>query len=312
MEKDFKEFKNQLSDEIREFMEELNIDSFDKLMAACALAGIDVKKLEAYNEEHGDDTMPSLEDVRFDDGHPMRLFSDKFMRSIGISDNDESSTYDDYDDDPFLFPENCFIDEPSREYHIRIKLNNAPVPIWRELKLPSNLTLETFAFVVLAAMGWDNSHLHAFRAKGMYYKNTACIKQDRELAGIFGIQNVDDTNDFAISYLLKEVKDRIKFEYDFGDSWEHDIWLKGIRDYEENESPVLKVIKGTGQCPPEDCGGVWGYEDLLEIVRKRKRTEEERERIKWYGMTRYYDPNLFDIELAQKYLDDIWNEATGK
>ncbi|MBE6319147.1 MAG: plasmid pRiA4b ORF-3 family protein [Bacteroidales bacterium] len=118
-----------------------------------------------------------------------------------------------------------------------------------------------------------------------------------------------DANKYPISFLLREKKDRIKYEYDFGDGWEHEVWLKGIREYEPSEQPCLKVVKGVGECPPEDCGGVWGYAELLEILKKKRKSKDDKERLEWYCMDLDYDPDEFDIEYHQDLLDDIWEEA---
>ena len=97
--------------------------------------------------------------------------------------------YTDEEDDDFhsALPEHYILDRDEvQEYHIRIKLNNSPFPIWREIKIPSNLTLEFFAIIIIEAMGWYNEHLHCFRTKEHTYKNTYCIKEDEKLNQMFG------------------------------------------------------------------------------------------------------------------------------
>ena len=163
--------------------------------------------------------------------------------------------------DPFLLPETILFENvPSQAYHLRIKLNNAPVPVWREVEVPSNASLEFFAFVIIEAMGWGNEHLHQFMTKDAIYKNEACIRQDQEMFGSFGSRITTlASDDYPISAIFKEKDDLILFEYDFGDSWYHDIWLKSIREYQSDEMPGIKILKGKGACPPEDSGGVGGY-----------------------------------------------------
>lgn len=118
-----------------------------------------------------------------------------------------------------------------------------------------------------------------------------------------------DTNDYTIAQVLKEKGDRIKYEYDFGDSWEHDLWLKGIREYASEETRRLVVVKGKGACPPEDCGGVWGYAELLGLWQKKRKSAEEKERLEWFLMNKYFDPEEFDSKYAQKSFDELWEIA---
>ena len=93
-------------------------------------------------------------------------------------------------------------------------------------------------------------------------------------------------------------------EYDFGDWWRHDVWVKGIRPYEKGEQQCVKFVKGQGACPPEDCGGVTGYEHLLEILQKKQKDAEEKEELRWYGIRRNYDPDAFDNEYGENVAED--------
>ena len=307
MEKDFVTFYKQLPTKIQQMLDNFGISSFEDMLGLSAMMGVDFDKVNDYYEKNGKDApMPSKEEVALDDDNPIK----GLVQMINRGCQEEDDEYDDEDeDDPFAFPECCFIGDNPKEYHIRIKLKDAPIPVWREVKVPSNITLELFAFVVNDAMGWDNIHLHQFRTKTADFKNTVCIKQDGELFGAFQRVMALDTNKYAISHIFKEKKDRVKYEYDFGDSWEHEIWLKGIRDYEPGEQPCFKVVKGVGQCPPEDCGGVWGYAELLEILQKKRKSADDKERLEWYCMDFGYDPNEFDIEYHQSLLEDLWEGA---
>ena len=118
---------------------------------------------------------------------------------------------------------------------------------------------------------------------------------------------------FTLSDLLTEKGVRMKLDYDYGDSWEHDVWVKGIREYAKGEKPRIFVVSGHGECPPEDCGGVWGYTELLELTHKKKLTKDERERLKWYYMDDRsgFDPEYCDIdyfkEIAESYDDALQN-----
>ena len=100
--------------------------------------------------------------------------------------------------------------------------------------------------------------------------------------------------------------DRLKFEYDFGDSWTHDLWVKGAREYAPDEEPAIKLLKAHGKCPPEDCGGVWGYAELLELNKKKRKTARDRERLEWYDIPKDFDPETCDLEWLQEDVEDLW------
>jgi hypothetical protein len=111
------------------------------------------------------------------------------------------------------------------------------------------------------------------------------------------INNIDYKK-IKISDLLKKEKDKIVYEYDFGDGWEHDVLLEKILPGDEKlKFPVC--LEGKMACPPEDCGGVWGYSDLLEILKQPKH-EEYDSYIEWLGGE--FDPEHFDKEAVNRIL----------
>ena len=305
--KEFMKFREALSPEEQMMLDELGINSFPKLMQLSALMGIDLDKMERYAKEHKDvkpEDVPFEEFMLSDEDNPFAGARDMIFGSDEEDDDDEEEL------DPFELPDECFIGDKCVEYHLRIKLNNAPLPIWREFKVPSNVTLEFLSFIINDLMGWEGVHLHEFKQKDTLYKNTACLKQDADMGFFFSRVETRDTNNYTIADLLKEKGDRIKYEYDFGDSWEHDLWLKGVREYSPEEPRGIVVVKGTGACPPEDCGGVWGYTELLELLKKKRKTADDKERLKWYNLDKRFNPEEFEIEFAQDIMDDLWCYVT--
>jgi hypothetical protein len=114
----------------------------------------------------------------------------------------------------------------------------------------------------------------------------------------WGEMNNIDYKKIKISDLLKKEKEKIVYEYDFGDGWEHDVLLEKILpDNEKLTFPVC--LEGKMACPPEDCGGIWGYSDMLEILKQPKH-EEYDNIIEWLGEE--FDPEHFDIEAVNKIL----------
>ena len=194
-----------------------------------------------------------------------------------------------------------------KEYHVRIKLNNIDLKIWRELKVPSNITLPALAELLLEVMGWMMEHMYQFRFKGEYYCSKEQIKDS-----LFQ-SNDKDFAKVTLSDLLTEKGVRMKLEYDYGDSWEHDVWVKGIREYDEGEKPSITFVNGHGECPPEDCGGVWGYADLLGLTQKKNLTAEERENLEWNEMDSEsgFDPEYCDIDYFKEIAEDYHEALQG-
>ncbi len=158
--------------------------------------------------------------------------------------------------------------------------------------VPSDLLLSDFHKVIQTTMGWTNSHLHQFIKNRTFYAKRMPDDYTWDEMG-----NVDYKK-IKISDLLKKEKERIVYEYDFGDSWEHEIILEKILPFDEkNKHPVC--LTGKNNCPPEDCGGVWGYSDLLEIL-KHPDHEEYEEYLEWTGED--FDPKYFDKDKINKML----------
>lgn len=227
---------------------------------------------------------------------------------------DEEGDYSEDDEESYLLgltlPKHKFIGPMKQEFHIRIKLNNAPVNIWRELVVPSNITLEMLAYVLIDAMGWQHEHLYQYRAKnGVSFLNSRELKQRSDsFLGFLSRTIYMNSEKTSLEQVLQPKGERLKFEYDFGDSWTHDLWVKGARDYAPNEEPVIKLLKAHGECPPEDCGGVWGYDELLELNRKKRKTAEDKERLQWYDIPEGFDPEDCDLEWLQDDVELLWQK----
>jgi len=134
-------------------------------------------------------------------------------------------------------------------------------------------------------MGWTDSHLHQFIAKGEIYS-----VPDEDIDDLFGM-SAKNENKNKLSDVLWFEKDFMMYEYDFGDGWEHKITL-GKRVPFDSAIKIPSCIKGKRACPPEDCGGIWGYHDLIEIIHDKSHPEHE-ETMEWFGEN--FDPELFDL-----------------
>ena len=173
-------------------------------------------------------------------------------------------------------------------YQIKISLIGAKPPIWRTVLVPSSIGLAAFHEVIQTTMGWTDTHLHQFIANNVIYG----IPDDD-----FGLEMEDEAK-YKLSHLLVKEKDTITYEYDFGDSWEHKILLEKILPF-DTKTTLPVCIKGKRACPPEDCGGIWGYEDLLEAISDAKHPEHA-DMLQWLGGE--FDPEEFDLEQINKDL----------
>jgi hypothetical protein len=169
-----------------------------------------------------------------------------------------------------------------RIYQLKVTLKGTRPPIWRRLQIRSDTTLDQLHDVLQTAMGWSDCHLHQFVADGVQY---GVINDD------WGVE-VQDERLVTVADLAPGVGDRILYEYDFGDGWEHDLRVEKVLEPEPGATyPVC--LKGKRACPPEDVGGVWGYADLLEILSDPDDPEYE-ERLEWVGGE--FDPERFDAD----------------
>ncbi|MGB7161477.1 MAG: plasmid pRiA4b ORF-3 family protein [Tepidisphaeraceae bacterium] len=165
-------------------------------------------------------------------------------------------------------------------YQIKVTLLGSKPAIWRRMLLPSDFSLEELHWVIQAAMPWTNSHLHQF-----YDKNRTFYSDPK-----FNLEDVEDEARTKLSDLLARPKDRIVYEYDFGDGWEHGIELEKILPREPKQKLPI-CVAGKRAAPPEDCGGIWGYADMLAILKNPKHEEYE-DRLEWVGGK--WDPAAFD------------------
>lgn len=169
-------------------------------------------------------------------------------------------------------------------FQIQIALKGFKPKIWRRILIPSDLLLSDFHVIIQKTMGWINSHLHQFIKNRTFY---TLRMQDDDLWD--EMDNVDYEK-IKVSDLLKKEKEKIVYEYDFGDGWEHDIILEKILPIDNNSKYPI-CLTGKMNCPPEDCGGVWGYSDMLKVL-KDPEDEEYDSYAEWLGEE--FDPEYFD------------------
>jgi len=172
-------------------------------------------------------------------------------------------------------------------YQIQITLKDSNPRIWRRFLTSSDITLNELHKIIQTTMGWANSHLHQFE------KGRDCYAPKS-----FNIEEAKDSKEVKLDSLLQNEKDKMKYTYDFGDDWELDIILEKILPLNtSNEIPLC--IAGSRACPPDDCGGIAGYEELLEIISNPKHPDFD-EKIEWLGEN--FDPEYFDMDEVNSML----------
>lgn len=169
---------------------------------------------------------------------------------------------------------------------LKVTLRGTKPPVWRRLLMPGRMTLGDLHQAIQAAMGWDDSHLHAFDIGGRHYG-------DRH-----SVDDVTDETRLTLNGLLKSGATRFAYTYDFGDNWEHAITVEKIQPAAEGKS-YPACIAGKRNCPPEDCGGAWRYRHLLEVLADPAHPEH-RERVEWIAED--FDPDDFAFEIADAAL----------
>jgi hypothetical protein len=146
-------------------------------------------------------------------------------------------------------------------------------------------------WVLLRLMPWSGFHLHAFTVNGVDYN---------EPEPEYG-SDMEDEAEAQLSELIAGSGFKFSYEFDFGDCWMHDILVEKILPLEAGTHyPVC--LAGKRACPPEDCGGIWGYANLLDAIRDPKH-EEHDELLEWIGGS--FDPEAFDLDAVNQRLKKI-------
>ena len=170
---------------------------------------------------------------------------------------------------------------PTTTLRLHISLLESPRPVWRRVVVSQALTLEGLHRVIqLLTQGWDY-HLYFFTIREAMYG-----EPDPEYD--FEVRVAEATSLASLRLKKGEV---LRYEYDFGDSWEWEIRVEG-REQGERGRWTPWLVDGEGAGPPEDCGGITGFAHLLEALRDPDHEEHEDLR-QWVGED--YDPDAFDL-----------------
>jgi len=174
-------------------------------------------------------------------------------------------------------------------YQFKITLKDIKPKIWPRIQVPEKYSFWDLHVAIQNAMGWVNYHLHRFEI--IDPKTGFKVEIGMPDEEFDDIPIVPEEKAKIAKYFLS-TKDKAIYEYDFGDGWKHEVKLEKILPVVVDDQ-YPKCIAGERACPPEDCGGIWVYESLLEIIADREH-EEYTDRMEWLGGE--FDPEAFDPE----------------
>ncbi len=174
-------------------------------------------------------------------------------------------------------------------FQFKITLTSSDPSIWRRILVPSNYSFWDLHVAIQDSMGWLDYHLHSFSIIDPITNGKVEIGIPDKEYDAFDRKVLAD-HKVKISKYFNENNRNARYEYDFGDSWVHTIKFEKIVQAADGEK-YPKCIDGQMACPPEDCGGIGGYYDLLSVLSNPK-NEEYNEMIEWLGGE--YDPEKFD------------------
>jgi hypothetical protein len=173
-------------------------------------------------------------------------------------------------------------------YQLKISLNDTKPPIWRRVQVLSSTTLQELHLIIQESMGWYNSHLHQFSIDGVEYGKPV-PEYDFE---------VTDEAKVKLSKVVRGEKAKFFYLYDFGDGWDHTILVEKILPRDPKVIYPI-CIKGKRACPPEDCGGTWGYVEFLEAIQNPFHPNHD-DMLEWIGGD--FDPEEFDLVVINERL----------
>lgn len=201
---------------------------------------------------------------------------------------------------------------------LRASLLDSDPEIWRLLHVDPRLTLAQLHTVLQVAFGWQNCHLHQFHEEDGTRYTTPAPREFR-----FEDDHAIDERKVQLGQIFTNPEKRVAYEYDFGDSWIHAIDFEGKIESDTFEYPLETWVKygkgvfsgkpraaiclaGARNGPPEDSGGLYGYQQLLELRRnpppRTKKHADDHERLAWLGD---WDPEWFSLDEINQHLGRV-------
>lgn len=178
-------------------------------------------------------------------------------------------------------------------YRVRVTLTDAIPPIWRMLEVPGDITLARLHDVIQTAFGWTDMHMHMFRTD----------------FGDFGTPDPEfgcrSEKPVTLEQVVAAPGAKLSYIYDFGDDWAHDLVVEAVaaRLDADTDAGRPRCIDGGRAAPPEDCGGIFGYEDLLETLADHNNPDHANV-LEWLGINSAdaFAPEEFDVDAVDSSL----------
>lgn len=183
--------------------------------------------------------------------------------------------------------------KPRCSYQLHVQLQDIKPAVWRRILVADNTNLEQLHRIIQITMGWENAHLYAFEIAGQRYgMPDPDWPDDRTM----------DARRYTVGQLLQGQAIAIRYTYDFGDDWQHRIKLEACEPASAQELEALpQCLAGRNACPPEDCGGPFGYQDLVCDIANAKQFPASP------ILSHYpdFDPKHFDLDAAQSMVQSL-------
>lgn len=183
------------------------------------------------------------------------------------------------------------------QFRVQIKGITKP-PVWRKVLVPETFSFHRFHGVIQAAFGWYDYHLYRFSPQGYGSEPQISLPSDEDW------EPVVDSTKTKLKDVFKTKGQKYVYIYDFGDDWIHQITLEDITN---EEMLTASCIDGKGACPPEDCGGIWGYEELKNTFANNPKSKEAEGFREWLGLDddEVWDVNEFDLMETNEWVGEV-------
>ena len=168
---------------------------------------------------------------------------------------------------------------------LKIELPYTEPPVWRTVVVPHDIRLDRLHSVIQQSLDWEDAHLHSFERDGVIYETP--VPADMDMFAGASTRPVHDERKITLDQVLTKARQKLDYTYDFGDDWLHKITLEKLLPDESvigkaKPKRIALCVDGANAAPPEDCGGLPGFENLKEALADPKHPDFDA-MVEWYG-----------------------------